>query len=147
MVVWWDKDETIAIVAGYSGLGCFIEALTLVSNRYTPLQAILLQFPMGPISFSATFLTGYLSTRVRNIRLLLLTIFCLPVITGCAMMWKSQWTITPPYQGNQWLVIRSSDSSALLQTWLLSPPWPMLPGRARRALRQLRFFGGIASAT
>lgn len=36
-------------------------------------------------------LTGYLCSRVPNIRLILLTLCCLPVIAGCAIMWKSTW--------------------------------------------------------
>ncbi|KAL8968751.1 MAG: hypothetical protein Q9197_004715, partial [Variospora fuerteventurae] len=58
---------------------------------YTPLQSILLQFPLGFIVFVFILLTGYLSSRIPNIRLALLIACCLPVIAGCAMIWRSTW--------------------------------------------------------
>jgi hypothetical protein len=36
-------------------------------------------------------LTGYLSLKFPNIRLAMLIVCCLPVIAGCAMIWKSTW--------------------------------------------------------
>ncbi|KAL8706130.1 MAG: hypothetical protein Q9201_000832 [Fulgogasparrea decipioides] len=58
---------------------------------YTTLDSILLQFPLGAIVFVFILLTGYLSSRIPNIRLILLILCCLPVIAGCAMIWKSSW--------------------------------------------------------
>ncbi|KAI4246301.1 MAG: hypothetical protein L6R40_001969 [Gallowayella cf. fulva] len=58
---------------------------------YTTLDSILLQFPLGGIVLIFILLTGYLSSRIPNIRLLLLLLCCLPVIAGCAMIWKSTW--------------------------------------------------------
>ncbi|KAL8928747.1 MAG: hypothetical protein Q9208_001525 [Pyrenodesmia sp. 3 TL-2023] len=58
---------------------------------YTPLEAILLQFPLGGVVFIFILLTGYLSSRIPHIRLPLLVACCLPVIAGCAMIWRSTW--------------------------------------------------------
>jgi MFS family permease len=55
-------------------------------------ESILWQFPLGGICFVSILLSGYLSSRIPNIRLLLLVLNCLPVIAGCAMIWKSSWT-------------------------------------------------------
>ncbi|KAL8801890.1 MAG: hypothetical protein Q9182_004179 [Xanthomendoza sp. 2 TL-2023] len=63
---------------------------------YTTLDSILLQFPLGGIVLVFILLTGYLSSRIANIRLLLLIICCLPVIAGCAMIWKSTWSRRAP---------------------------------------------------
>ena len=59
---------------------------------YTALDSILLQFPLGGIVFIFILLTGYLSSKIRNIRLILLVLCCLPVLAGCIMIWKSTWT-------------------------------------------------------
>ncbi|KAL8897969.1 MAG: hypothetical protein Q9207_006930, partial [Kuettlingeria erythrocarpa] len=58
---------------------------------YTPLEAILLQFPLGGVVFIFILLTGYLSSRIPHIRIPLLIACCLPVIAGCAMIWRSTW--------------------------------------------------------
>ena len=65
---------------------------------YTTLDSILIQFPLGGVVFVFILLTGYLSSKIPNIRLILLVICCLPVIAGCIMIWKSTWThhaVTP----------------------------------------------------
>ena len=59
---------------------------------WSTLDSILLQFPLGGVVFIFILLTGFLSSRVPNIRLLLLILCCLPVIAGCAMIWRSTWT-------------------------------------------------------
>ena len=59
---------------------------------YTSLESILLQFPLGGVGFLFILLTGYLSSRVPNIRLISLVLCCFPVIAGCAMIWKSTWS-------------------------------------------------------
>ena len=66
------------------------------SPSYTPLQAILLQFPLGFLVLVTILLTGYLSSVIPNIRLALLVVCCLPVIAGCAMIWKSTWYYHAP---------------------------------------------------
>lgn len=62
---------------------------------YTTLESILFQFPLGAVVFIFILVTGYLSSRIPNIRILLLIFCCLPVIAGCAMIWKSTWTHRP----------------------------------------------------
>jgi uncharacterized membrane protein len=59
---------------------------------WTSLQAILFQFPLGGICFFVILLTGFLGSKIPNIRIFMLLACCLPVIAGCAMIWKSQWT-------------------------------------------------------
>ncbi|KAB8292923.1 hypothetical protein EYC80_007288 [Monilinia laxa] len=58
---------------------------------YSTLDSILFQFPLGAICLIFIILTGYLSSHIPNIRIILLIICCLPVIAGCAMIWKSSW--------------------------------------------------------
>ena len=62
---------------------------------YTTLQSILFQFPLGAICFIFILLTGWLSSRIPNIRLILLVLCCLPVMAGCIMIWKSTWGLRP----------------------------------------------------
>ncbi len=62
---------------------------------YTTLESILFQFPLGAVVFVFILLTGYLSSRIPNIRILLLILCCLPVIAGCAVIWKSTWNHRP----------------------------------------------------
>ena len=65
---------------------------------YSVLDSILIQFPLGGVVLVFILLTGWLSGRIRNIRLILLVLCSLPVIAGCAMIWKSTWSyraITP----------------------------------------------------
>ncbi|KAK5940524.1 hypothetical protein PMZ80_006940 [Knufia obscura] len=54
-------------------------------------DALLWQMPLGGICFVGILLVGYLSLKFRNIRLIMLALNCLPVIAGCAMIWKSSW--------------------------------------------------------
>ena len=61
-------------------------------DSWSTLDSILLQFPLGGVCFLFILLTGYLSSRIPNIRLILLILCCLPVIAGCAMIWRSSWT-------------------------------------------------------
>ncbi|KAL8632432.1 hypothetical protein Q9189_001807 [Teloschistes chrysophthalmus] len=63
----------------------------MMAGAYTTLESILLQFPLGGIVFIFILLTGYLSSRIPNIRIILLILCCLPVIAGCAMIWRSSW--------------------------------------------------------
>ena len=66
--------------------------LTKGYDSWSTLDSILLQFPLGGVCFIFILLTGYLSSRIANIRLILLILCCLPVIAGCAMIWRSSWT-------------------------------------------------------
>ncbi|KAF1844216.1 MFS general substrate transporter [Cucurbitaria berberidis CBS 394.84] len=59
---------------------------------WSSLESILWQFPLGGLCLIAILLCGYMSSRIPNIRLILLIVNCLPVIAGCAMIWKSKWT-------------------------------------------------------
>lgn len=59
---------------------------------WTPLEAILLQFPLGALCFVSILLTGWLGSRRPGARIPMLVVCCLPVIAGCALIWKSEWT-------------------------------------------------------
>jgi len=59
---------------------------------WSTLESILWQFPLGALCLVTILLSGYLSSKIPNIRLILLIANCLPVIAGCAMIWKSDWT-------------------------------------------------------
>lgn len=63
---------------------------------WTTLDSILLQFPLGGVVFIFILLTGWLSSRIPNIRIMLLVLCCLPVIAGCIMIWKSSWSYHAP---------------------------------------------------
>ena len=62
---------------------------------YSPLSAILFQFPLGAICAIGIPLSGYLASRFRNIRIPLLLLCCLPVIAGFVIIWKSEWGHRP----------------------------------------------------
>ncbi|ETI25854.1 hypothetical protein G647_02631 [Cladophialophora carrionii CBS 160.54] len=54
-------------------------------------DSLLWQMPLGGVCFIGILLCGYLSLKLPNIRLIMLVACCLPVIAGCAMIWKSDW--------------------------------------------------------
>ncbi len=66
--------------------------LIVTTFGWSAYQSLLWQMPLGAVCFVTILLTGYLSLKVPNIRLIMLTACCLPVIAGCAMIWKSTWT-------------------------------------------------------
>ncbi|CAI4220083.1 unnamed protein product [Parascedosporium putredinis] len=59
---------------------------------WNTLQSILFQFPLGGLCFIVILATGYLGSKFPNIRIIMLIITCLPVMAGCAIIWKSEWT-------------------------------------------------------
>lgn len=63
---------------------------------WTVRDSILWQFPLGALCFILILLTGYLSSRIPNIRIIMLVLCCFPVIAGCAMIWRSSWTRRAP---------------------------------------------------
>ncbi|KAL2211706.1 MFS general substrate transporter [Sarocladium strictum] len=74
-----------------SGFGPLIVA----TFGYSPLDAILFQFPLGAICAVGIPLSGWLASRFRNIRIPLLLFCCLPVIAGFVIIWKSTWGHQP----------------------------------------------------
>ncbi|RMZ70861.1 allantoate transport [Pyrenophora seminiperda CCB06] len=58
---------------------------------WSALESILWQYPLGGLCFISILLCGHLSSRISNIRLILLAVNCLPVIAGSAIIWKSTW--------------------------------------------------------
>ncbi|KXJ90171.1 major facilitator superfamily domain-containing protein [Microdochium bolleyi] len=59
---------------------------------WSTLESILFQFPLGGLCWILILLTGWLGSRYENIRIAMLVVCCLPVIAGCAIIWKSEWT-------------------------------------------------------
>ncbi|KAB5542477.1 major facilitator superfamily domain-containing protein [Coniochaeta sp. 2T2.1] len=59
---------------------------------WSTLQSILFQFPLGALCLIVILATGFLGSWVPNIRIIMLIVCCLPVIAGCAIIWKSEWT-------------------------------------------------------
>lgn len=62
---------------------------------YTPLESILFQFPLGAVCAIGIPLTGWVCSRVPNIRIPTLIVCCLPVIAGFVTIWKSEWEHKP----------------------------------------------------
>lgn len=59
---------------------------------WSTLDSILFQFPLGGICLISILATGYLGSRLRDARLIMLVLCCLPVVAGCALIWRSTWT-------------------------------------------------------
>jgi len=59
---------------------------------WSTLHSILFQFPLGGLCFIVILATGFLGSKIPNIRLIMLILTCLPVIAGCAIIWKSEWS-------------------------------------------------------
>ncbi|KAK4167159.1 MFS general substrate transporter [Cladorrhinum sp. PSN259] len=59
---------------------------------WSTLESILFQFPLGGLCLITILLTGFLGSWFPNIRIIMLVICCLPVIAGCAIIWKSEWS-------------------------------------------------------
>lgn len=81
-----------AVNGAVSGFG----PLIVSTFGWSTLESILWQFPSGGASLITTLVCGYLSSRIPNIRLVLLAVHCLPVIAGCVMIWKAKWTFHAP---------------------------------------------------
>ena len=47
--------------------------------------------PLGAVCLVTTLACGYASLLFKNIRLIMLILCCLPVMAGCAMIWKGEW--------------------------------------------------------
>lgn len=62
---------------------------------FSPLEAILLQFPLGGICAIGIPLAGWITSKRRNLRLPIILLCCLPVIAGYVIVWKSEWGHRP----------------------------------------------------
>ncbi|KAJ3040650.1 hypothetical protein HDV00_010675 [Rhizophlyctis rosea] len=59
---------------------------------WSTLESILFQFPLGGLCWITILLTGYLGSKYNNTRIFMLIAMCLPVMAGCALIWKSEWS-------------------------------------------------------
>ncbi|CAK7214997.1 hypothetical protein SCUCBS95973_002326 [Sporothrix curviconia] len=66
--------------------------LIVTTFGFSSLDAILLQFPLGLISALSMLGAGYLGMRVRNVRLIIVVVACLPTMAAFIIIWKSRWS-------------------------------------------------------
>ena len=59
---------------------------------WSTLESILFQFPIGGVVLIFILVTGFVSSKVRNVLIVQLILCSLPVIAGCAIIWKSTWS-------------------------------------------------------
>ncbi|KAI9653551.1 MAG: hypothetical protein M1831_005933 [Alyxoria varia] len=59
---------------------------------WSTLESILFQFPIGGVVLIFILVTGYISSKIRNVLIAQLILCSLPVIAGCAIIWKSTWS-------------------------------------------------------
>lgn len=83
----------VMMAASYTMNGCVSGFGPIIVNTlgWTPLQSLLLQFPMGFCCFASILICGYLGTYFKNIRIVMMIVTCLFVMVGCIMIWKSSW--------------------------------------------------------
>ncbi|KAL4920621.1 major facilitator superfamily domain-containing protein [Aspergillus aurantiobrunneus] len=91
----WLVALTMAAAYTVNGAVSGFGPLIVSTFGYSSLESILFQFPLGGLSAFGIISTGWLSSRYRNIRVLLLILCCLPVIAGFVMIWKSSWGHQP----------------------------------------------------
>ena len=82
------KRDSYTVNGAVSGFG----PLIVSTFGWSTLQSILFQFPLGGLCLIVILATGFLGSWIPNIRILMLIVCCLPVIAGCAIIWKSEWT-------------------------------------------------------
>ncbi|KAB8206562.1 major facilitator superfamily domain-containing protein [Aspergillus parasiticus] len=91
----WLVAITMASAYTVNGAVSGFGSLIVSTFGYSTLESILFQFPLGGLSGIGIVLTGWLSSKYHNIRVLSLVLCCLPVIAGFAMIWKSTWGYKP----------------------------------------------------
>ncbi|KAJ4391516.1 hypothetical protein N0V93_005134 [Gnomoniopsis smithogilvyi] len=91
----WLVALTMAAAYTVNGAVSGFGPLIVSTFGYSSLESILFQFPLGFICALGIPLTGWLCSRIRNIRILLLILCCLPVIAGFVLIWKSEWGHRP----------------------------------------------------
>ncbi|KAJ5367129.1 MFS general substrate transporter [Penicillium brevicompactum] len=91
----WLVAVTMASAYTVNGAISGFGPLIVTTFGYSSLESILFQFPLCALSGSGIVLMGWLSSRYRNIGVLLLILCCLPVIAGFCIIWKSSWGHKP----------------------------------------------------
>ncbi|KAL4795797.1 major facilitator superfamily domain-containing protein [Aspergillus venezuelensis] len=91
----WLVALTMAAAYTVNGAVSGFGPLIVSTFGYSSLESILFQFPLGGLSAFGIIGTGYLCSKVRNIRIISLILCCLPVIAGFVMIWKSTWGHQP----------------------------------------------------
>lgn len=84
----------VILTAGYTVNGGITSLGPLIVSTFgfTTFQSILLQFPESAICVISILVTGYICNKKKNVALIQVALFSLPVIAGCLMIWKSSWT-------------------------------------------------------
>ncbi|KAF3283852.1 hypothetical protein TWF970_001023 [Orbilia oligospora] len=55
---------------------------------FTVFQSLLLNLPIGALAFICILGSGYLGRHIPNARFHIISVACLPVILGCALLWQ-----------------------------------------------------------
>ncbi|KAF7558846.1 hypothetical protein G7046_g5315 [Stylonectria norvegica] len=87
-LIWIMMASAYTVNGAISGFG----PLIVSTFGWSTLASILFQFPLGGLCFIVILATGFLGSRFNNIRIFMLIFTCLPVIAGCAIIWKSTWS-------------------------------------------------------
>ena len=84
----------LIMASGYTVNGAVTGFGPLIVSTFgfSSLDSILLQFPLGLISALSMLGAGWLGMRVRNVRLLIVVVACLPTMAAFIIIWKSQWS-------------------------------------------------------
>ncbi|EJT96617.1 MFS general substrate transporter [Dacryopinax primogenitus] len=88
--VWLMGAMGAAIYVCNGGVTAF-GSLIIKSFGYSSLRSIVLQTPGGATTCVAIYISGFLASRYRNIRCLLLALTCLPVMAGGIIIWRASW--------------------------------------------------------
>lgn len=104
-IIKWDQlkdaltDPKVYLISLMMGLAYTVNGavsafgpLIVSTFGYDPFTALLWQMPLGAVCLVMTLACGYASLLVKNIRLIMIMLNSLPVIAGCAMIWKGAWT-------------------------------------------------------
>ncbi|KAK1516880.1 allantoate permease [Colletotrichum costaricense] len=87
----------LTMASGYTVNGAVsgFGPLIVSTFGYSALDSILFQFPLGAICAIGIPVAGWLCSKYRNIRILVLIGCTLPVIAGFVIIWKSDWGHRP----------------------------------------------------
>lgn len=88
----WFVSVTVLPISGISGLIALYSGPLIVSTfGWSAYDSLLWQMPLGGVCFFGILIVGYVSLKVRNMRLIMLATCCVPVVVGSVMIWKSTW--------------------------------------------------------
>ncbi|KAK3314849.1 major facilitator superfamily domain-containing protein [Apodospora peruviana] len=114
----------IMMASCYTMNGAIIGFGPLIVNTFgwNTLESILLQWPVTGFALIAIMVVGVLGSRFPGIRIFMLMANCCVTMTGCAIVWKSEWThhaaapligygLTGCYSGTSVLIVTLASSN------------------------------------